>query len=132
MIKHFDITENAHIPVYLMDDNNSVYKSMKMLLANINVHLYFFTSKEELIHAIKKSFPHCLLIEYNLQPDNGLSIYNELKLQEIAPPTIFLSTYSDTSTAVNAMRAGAVDFIEKPFTEARIIKAIKQVIDANQ
>jgi len=127
---HYTIEKN-HL-IYLMDDDIPVYASLSLLLSQLNIQLTLFRSLDKLTQAIEHYAPDCLLIEYNLQPENGLLIYEALKHQAIAPPTIFLSTYSDITTAVKVMRAGALDFIEKPFTELRILAAIKQLIDTSQ
>ena len=118
--------------IYLLDDDVSVYSSMALLLSNIDAKLHFFTILDNLIHAINNAPPDCLLVELNLKPDNGLVIFEALKSLNIDPPTIFLSTHNSTSTAVEAMKAGALDFIEKPFTETRLINAIIGVIDSHQ
>ena len=117
---------------YLLDDDESIYTSMSLLLSYINMKLCFFKSTEALASAIKKKPPHCLFIELNLKPIDGLSIYLSLKEKGILTPTIFLATHSNTSTAVDIMRAGAFDFIEKPFTENRLIKSCQQIIDIHQ
>ena len=127
---HYTIEKNYLI--YLMDDDLPVYSSLSLLLSQLNIQLTLFRSLDKLVKAIEHSAPDCLLIEYNLQPENGLLIYEALKYQTIAPPTIFLSTYSNITTAVKVMQAGAFDFIEKPFTESRLLTSIKQLIDTSQ
>jgi len=118
--------------IYLMDDNVSVHSSMSLLLSTSNIQLTSFRSLDKLIYAITHYAPDCLLIEYNLQPKNGLQIYEALKQQVTVPPTIFFSTYGDITTAVKVMRAGAHDFIEKPFTESRLLTSIKRALDGSQ
>jgi len=115
-----------------MDDNVPVHSSMSLLLSMSNIQLTLFHSFDKLIQAIMHCAPACLLIEYNLQPKNGLVVYEALKRQVAVPPTIFFSTYSDITTAVRVMRAGAHDFIEKPFTESRLLTSIQQVLDTSQ
>lgn len=115
-----------------MDDDQFIYESMKVLLSSAFTSLHFFTKPQLLIEAIKNKPPHCLLIELNLLPENGLAIYRTLQSLSIAPPTIFLSTYNDTDTVVKTMQAGALDFIEKPFTTARLISALDLAIDSYQ
>lgn len=109
-----------------MDDDHSVYDSMSLLLSHINIQLDFFKHIHELQQSIDKTPPLCLLIELNLKPYCGLDIYQSLS---VPPPTIFLSTYCNTKMAVKVMQTGAIDLIEKPFSEQRLITSIKNIID---
>jgi FixJ family two-component response regulator len=114
-----------------MDDDIPVYASLSLLLSQLDIQLTLFRSFDKLVQAIEHSAPDCLLIEYNLQLENGLLIYEGLEYQTIDPPTIFLSTYSDITIAVRVIPAGAFYFIEKLFTESRILTSIKQLIDTS-
>ncbi|MFQ3198790.1 MAG: two-component system response regulator FixJ [Paraglaciecola sp.] len=115
--------------IYLVDQDENALASLSSLLAPLNAQILCFTSAATLLRDPGISQASCMLIEANLQDtQGGIDLLERLVHQGHHIPTIILARMGDIPTAVRAMRAGAIDFFEKPYIEHLLVKEVKTVL----
>jgi FixJ family two-component response regulator len=111
--------------VYVVDDDDSVREALTGLLRSIDLEVDAFRSAEEFLAAPKGPGPACLVLDVRLRGQSGLALQKSLLTQERAPmPVVFMTGYGDIAMTVEAMKAGAVDFLTKPFRDQDMIDAV--------
>ena len=115
--------------VYLVDDDEGVRRSVSFSLRTSNYLVKTFASGIELLREAGALAPGCILMDVRMPEMDGLEVQRRLKAQGITHPVVVMSAHGDIAMAVEAMRAGAVDFIEKPFEKAVLLGAIEAGID---
>lgn len=116
--------------IYLVDHDENALASLSSLLAPLNATILCFTSAEGLLRHPGVSHASCMLIEAHLQEirAGGIDLLEQLVSQGHHIPTIILASMGDIPTAVRAMQASAIDFIEKPYVEHLLVKEIKTIL----
>lgn len=119
--------------VYLVDDNNAFRKSTAWLLEGAGYRVREFGSGEELLRTLhlfrRGKTSACLLSDVRMPEMSGLELQDELSKQKISLPVVFVTAHGDVPLAVEAMRRGAIDFVEKPFSEEVIVAAVQRAFD---
>ena len=115
--------------VYLVDDDEGVRRSVSFSLRTSNYLVKTFASGIELLREAGALAPGCILMDVRMPEMDGLEVQRRLKAQGITHPVVVMSAHGDIAMAVGAMRAGAVDFIEKPFEKAVLLGAMEAGID---
>jgi len=119
--------------VYLVDDEFSVRDSLSLLIESTGQSVKSFESAEAFLDNYDPEYPGCLLLDVRMPFMSGLELQDELLSREISIPIIFISGHAGIPDSAKAFRAGAVDFLEKPFDNetllARIEEAIKKDIE---
>lgn len=119
--------------VFVIDDDKAVRHFLRGLIASVNLRVEAFTSAQEFLAAYRSSSPGCLLLDIRMPGMSGLELQQELSVRGIDLPVIVLTGHGDVQVAVHAMKAGAVDFIEKPFNNEllldRVQKAVAKSVD---
>lgn len=115
--------------VYLVDADHSALEAMHTLLASLDVDFERFTSAECFLYKQRSDEFACLVANVALPGLNGLALIEKLKERGIHLPTVLIDNLGDVSTAVKAMRAGVVDYIEKPFADRLLLKAVSDAIN---
>ena len=115
--------------VYLVDDDEGVRRSVSFSLRTSNYLVKTFASGIELLREAGALAPGCILMDVRMPEMDGLEVQRRLKAQGITHPVVVMSAHGDIAMAVEAMRAGAVDFIEKPFEKAVLLGAMEAGID---
>ncbi|MCC8395952.1 response regulator [Paraburkholderia sp. MMS20-SJTR3] len=111
--------------VYVVDDDDSVRDSLELLLRSIDLQVDVFRSAEEFLAAPKSAGPACLVLDVRLRGQSGLALHKSLLTKERAPlPVVFMTGYADIAMTVEAMKAGAMDFLTKPFRDQDMIDAV--------
>ena len=119
---------NADSPVvFIVDDDSRVRDALSSLIASVGMRVSAFGSASEFLNAEKPDAPACLLLDLELPDINGLQLQQELASQE-APPIVFITGHGDVPSSVRAMKAGAVEFLSKPFGEGELLSAIDSAI----
>lgn len=113
------------IKVYIVDDDLSVRLSLSALLSAHGLLPRAFASAEEFLAAYKETRDACLLLDLRMPGMGGMALQQELISRQAHLPVIILTAHGDVPLAVEAMKAGAIDFIEKPGSEEHILNAIK-------
>ena len=118
--------------VYVVDDSASLRKSLACLIKSAGLAVETFASAKEFLDAYDPERPGCLVLDVRLQHRSGLDLQEALVARNAPTPIIFVTAYGDVPTAVRAMRAGAVVFIQKPFSDQLLLDRIWQAIERDQ
>lgn len=112
--------------VYLVDDDEAIRRSAGFMLKTSGFKVNSYTSGVELLKDSKELAPGCILLDVRMPGMDGLEVQEELKERGVSLPVIVMTGHGDVNVAVQAMKAGAVDFIEKPFEKAVLLSAIDE------
>jgi len=112
--------------VYLVDDEAAVRRSVGFMLKTAGLVVEAFESGEAFLQKAGGLAPGCVLLDVRLAGIDGLAVQQQLRDSGILLPVIIITGHGDVSVAVRAMKAGAVDFIEKPFEKTVLLAAIRQ------
>jgi len=115
--------------VSIVDDDPSIRKSLDRLLTVSGYRVKTFSSSHEFLQAEGLHSPGCLILDVRLPGLDGLELQKVLSEQGSALPIIFITGHGDIPMSVRAMKAGAIDFLSKPFSEESLLRAIEQGIE---
>ena len=118
--------------VFIVDDDPSVRDSLQFLLESVGLEVRIFSSAQEFLAAADPDAPGCLLLDVRMPGMSGLDLQNELADAEISLPIIFITGHGTVPMSVRAMKAGAVDFLQKPFDEQDLFNAVNQAIEQDR
>ena len=110
--------------VYVVDDDASICKSMSLLLNSNGFRAESFMSAEEFLNFKHPKLLSCLLLDVRMPKVDGFALQEKMAERGVITPIIFMTGYGDIPMSVKAMQAGAIDFLPKPFTEKKLLKAI--------
>lgn len=113
--------------VFVVDDDSRIREALTSLILSFGLRVQTFASAREFLDAIKPDAPACLVLDLELPDINGLELQQELA-SKIGPPIVFITGHGDIPSSVRAMKAGAVEFLSKPFGEVELLNAIHQAI----
>ena len=117
--------------VYVVDDDQGLRETLEDLLASFGLHVVSFASAMEYVANAKVDAPSCLLLDVELPDINGLELQRQLAAQE-HPPIVFITGHADIPSSVRAIKAGAVDFLAKPFNNQELLSAIHSAFQRQQ
>lgn len=115
--------------IHLVDDDEAIRRSAGFMLKTSGFQVETYESGVELLKAAAKLEPGCILLDIRMPGMDGLEVQQALKDKGVALPVIIMTGHGDVSLAVQAMKAGALDFIEKPFEKAVLLGAIELGFD---
>jgi FixJ family two-component response regulator len=118
--------------VFVVDDDISVRESLELLINNGGWQPETFASAQEFLSRPRVLSPSCLILDVALPDLNGLDLQKRIAVDRIDMPIIFITGYGDVSMTVQAMKAGAVEFLTKPFSDDVLLNAIRYAIDRSQ
>jgi two-component system response regulator FixJ len=118
--------------VFVVDDDPAMRDSLRWLLQSEGLAVRTYVTAKEFLDAYSPEAPGCLVLDVCLPGMGGLALQHELKARQIPLPTIIITGYGDARTAERALKAGALDFIEKPFDDQLLLDRVRQAIDADQ
>jgi FixJ family two-component response regulator len=110
--------------VFVVDDDPSVRSSLKFLLSTVGLQVESFDSADAFLRKNLPEAPSCLVLDVRLPGLSGLDFQRELTARNIGIPIIFLTGYGDIPMSVHAMKAGAVEFLTKPFRDQELLDAV--------
>jgi len=114
--------------VLVVDDDISVRESLELLLRNKSLDVDTFVSAQELLNCPLKTVPSCLLLDISLPGLNGLDLQKRLAVERYEMPIIFITGHGDIPKSVQAMKAGAVEFLTKPFSDEILLNAVRNAL----
>lgn len=114
--------------VYIVDDDRGVRDSLSLLLRSVGLSSRVFASAADFLDAYDASRIGCLVADIRMPGMSGLDLHKELKERRIDIPTIFITGHGDVPMAVNAMKSGAMDFIQKPFRDQDLLDRINTAL----
>jgi two-component system response regulator FixJ len=115
--------------VHLVDDDEAIRRSVGFMLKTSGFHVRTYQSGVELLKAAGNLEPGCILLDIRMPGMDGLEVQAALRDKGITLPVIIMTGHGDVTLAVQAMKAGALDFIEKPFEKVVLLSALEHGID---
>ncbi|PBP79553.1 DNA-binding response regulator [Pseudomonas syringae] len=120
-------TSQAEEPIiYVLDDDLSVRSSLEDLLASVGLRSMLFGSTREFLDTPRPDAPGCLILDIRMPGMSGLDFQEHMARSGISLPVIFITGHGDIPMSVRAMKAGAVEFLTKPFRDQDLLDAIQQ------
>ena len=114
--------------VYVVDDDQAVRSSVRWLLESVNLPVKTFGSALEFLEMHEPGKPGCLVLDVRMPGLNGLQLQETLTARRVRLPIIFITGHGDIDIAVRAMKAGAFDFIEKPFNDQSLVDTVQRCL----
>jgi FixJ family two-component response regulator len=125
-------TSRATPIVFVVDDDVSVRESLELLIRTAGWQPETFQTAEEFLSRPRVLAPSCLILDITLPDLNGLDLQRRIAADRIEMPIIFISGHGDVPMTVQAMKAGAVDFLAKPFSDIVLLSAIKGAVERSE
>jgi len=114
--------------VIIVDDDGTVREALDSLFRSVELDTMLFASPAELLAADLPDTPGCLLLDVRLPGTSGLELHERLRLNGVEFPIVFMTGHGDIPMSVRAMKAGAVDFLAKPFRDQDMLDAVSAAI----
>ncbi|MDX9860784.1 MAG: response regulator transcription factor [Rhodospirillales bacterium] len=118
--------------VYIVDDDTAVRHSLEWLLAGDGFAIRAFASANEFLEVLDPDHPGCLVVDVRMPGMTGLELQRELVARSINLPVIIITGHSDRQMALQAKRAGAVDFLEKPLDDRVLVNLIRKALGQDE
>ncbi len=118
--------------VFVVDDDISVRESLEFLIQDEGWQVETFKSAEEFLNRPREFIPSCLILDISMPGLNGLELQKRLAVERPEIPIIFLTGHGDIPKTVQAIKAGAVEFLTKPFSDGALLSAIRSAIDRSR
>ncbi len=113
--------------VFVVDDDLRVREALSSLISSMGLQVAVFGSAKEFMESDKPDAPSCLVLDLQLPGTSGLELQQQLATGD-APPIVFISGHGDIPSSVSAMKAGAIEFLPKPFGDDELLRAINAAI----
>ena len=118
--------------IALIEDDEAVLRSLSLLLESKGVAVRAYASAESFLADAEAGPPQCVVTDIRMPGMSGLELQRELKARDAAVPMILITGHGDIAMAVQAIKQGAFDFIEKPFDDERLIASIAEAVERGQ
>jgi FixJ family two-component response regulator len=118
--------------VFVIDDDASIRESLKSLIRSVGLHVELFGTAQEFLERKPADVPSCLVLDVRLPGISGLNFQNQLAQAHIPIPLIFITGHGDIAMSVRAMKAGAVEFLTKPFRDQDLLDAIELALEKDR
>lgn len=117
--------------VFLVDDDLAVRKALSWLFESVNLPIRTFASGQAFLDEYEAGQSGCLLIDLRMPGMSGLELQTELSARQISLPVIMITGHGEVDAAVRAMKAGALDFIKKPFSDQVLLEIVQKALKSN-
>lgn len=114
---------------FVVDDDEAIRTLWRWLMESNAIPVRTYATAAEFIAAYRRDAPGCLVLDLNLPGMSGLQLQDYLRREGIEIPIVFVTGHADVPTAVNALKGGAVDFIEKPFGYREVVAVIRKALE---
>ena len=118
--------------IFVVDDDISVRESLELLIASVGWQPQMFASAQEFLEHPRPLVPNCLVLDVSLPGLNGLELQKRVAGEWTAMPIIFITGHGDVPMTVRAMKAGAVEFLTKPFSDDALLSAIREALERSR
>jgi RNA polymerase sigma factor (sigma-70 family) len=115
--------------VFVVDDDPSVRSSLKFLISTVGLQVEAFESAETALQKLSPEAPSCLVLDIRLRGLSGLDLQGELAARNCQVPIVFITGHGDIPMSVRAMKAGAVEFLTKPFRDQDLLDAVRIALE---
>jgi len=125
--------DNPKATVFVVDDDDVVCKSLRMLVEEAGLKVQTYSNALDFLDDYDPAIPGCLVVDVRMPGMNGLELQAELTKRRLYIPTIVITGHADVPIAVQAVKGGAISFLEKPFSDDALLNDIRKAIalDAN-
>jgi FixJ family two-component response regulator len=117
--------------IFVVDDDFRVREALVDLFASKNLHCVAFASATEYLRLANPSGPTCLVLDVSLPDINGLELQSSMAGTD-HPPIVFITGHGDIPSSVRAMKAGAIDFLSKPWSDEELLQAVRQALERDR
>lgn len=117
------------VTVFVVDDDDAVRESLAFLLKSVGLKVESFPSAQDFLKSYNPARAGCLVLDIRMPGMSGLELQEKLKQMESMLPIIFITGHGDVPMAVKAIKAGAADFVQKPFRDQELIDRIREVLE---
>jgi FixJ family two-component response regulator len=118
--------------VFVVDDDASIRDALTSLIRSVGLGVETFGSAREFLNGQRPDVPGCLVLDVRLPGVSGLDLQRELAAAQVDLPIIFITGHGDIPMTVRAMKAGAVEFLTKPFRDQELLDAVQQAIERDR
>jgi len=118
--------------VFVIDDDESIREALKSLIRSVGLRVETFASAAEFLESTRPDMPACLILDVRMPGLSGLDLQRSLAETNIHIPIIFITGHGDIPMSVRAMKAGAVEFLTKPFRDQDLLDAIQQALERDR
>lgn len=118
--------------MYVVDDDAAVREAIQSLIRSVGLHVESFATAQDFLRSNRPDAPGCLVLDIRLPGFSGLQLQRKLADADIKIPIIFMTGHGDIPMTVKAMKAGAVEFLTKPFRDQDLLDAIQQAIESDR
>jgi len=118
--------------VFVIDDDPDMRGALSKLFHSVGLRVEVFASAAELLQRELPDIPSCFVLDVRLQRSSGLDLHSELRRLGIETPVVFITGHGDIHMSVQAMKAGAVDFLAKPFRDQEMLDAVSGAIERDR
>src|SRR3984957_20218500 len=118
--------------VYVVDDDPSIRDALDSLIRSVGFRAQTFASAQDFLRSVRPDALGCLVLDVRLPGLSGLDLQRELARVDIRIPIIFITGHGDIQMSVSAMKAGAVEFLTKPFRDQDLLDAVQQAVDRDR
>ena len=123
------ISVSPEAAVFVVDDDDAVRESLAFLLKSVGLRVESFASAQDFLKQYNAARAGCLVLDIRMPGMSGLELQEKLKQMESMLPIIFITGHGDVPMAVKAIKAGAADFVQKPFRDQELIDRIREVLE---
>ena len=123
---------NSDAMVFVIDDDESIREALHSLIRSVGLRVATFPSAQEFLQSERPNVPACLILDVRMPGLSGLDLQRDLTEANIHIPIIFVTGHGDIPMSVRAMKAGAVEFLTKPFRDQDLLDAIQQALDRDR
>ncbi|HYV82866.1 MAG TPA: response regulator transcription factor [Pyrinomonadaceae bacterium] len=118
--------------VFVIDDDESMREALKSLIRSVGLNVQTFASAQDFLQSARPDVPSCLILDVRMPGLSGLDLQRDLAEASIHIPIIFITGHGDIPMSVRAMKAGAVEFLTKPFRDQDLLDAIQQALERDR
>jgi len=118
--------------VFVIDDDESVREAIRSLIRSVGLNVETFASANDFLRSKRPDVPACLILDVRMPGLSGLDLQRDLADANIHVPIIFITGHGDIPMSVRAMKAGAVEFLTKPFRDQDLLDAIQQALERDR
>jgi len=118
--------------VFVVDDDQAIREATRSLLSSVGLRVETFRTAQEFLRSQRPDAPACLVLDVRLPGLSGLDLQRDLAQLGASIPIVFMTGHGDIPMSVQAMKAGAVEFLTKPFRDQQLLDAVQQAIDRDR
>jgi len=126
------VNQDGRPTVFVVDDDASVREAVRSLLRSVGLSVETFSTAQEFLSSPRNTAPGCLVLDVRLPGIGGLELQHQLAERNLHVPIVFITGHGDIPMSVRAIKAGAVEFLTKPFRDQDLLDAVQQAIDRDR